>query len=76
MAHEGLNRWYRDGYLARQNGKLRSANPKAQGTKKYWSSKAELWDRGWLHADSGVIALREWDQEQDILNELAEELSE
>lgn len=78
MTNPGLKRWYRDGWLARQNGKPRSTNPKAVNgyvPGATWNSKAELWDHGWLAADEGLNALREWDAEQDIINELKEELS-
>lgn len=75
-----VNRWYRDGYMARLNGKLRSTNPKGSNVQKfsgsYWScKKAQRWDDGWIMADTAVHRMAEWDREQEIIDELGEEFS-
>ena len=73
MATEGHNRWWYDGYRARHNGKPRSSNPIASNT--YVRAKYKRWDYGWEFADTQIRGMTEWDQEQDMINQLIEETS-
>ena len=75
MPTEGHNRWWYDGYRARHNGKVRSANPKLQSGENKWNVKANRWDKGWASADNQIRGMTEWDQEQDMINQLIEEIS-
>lgn len=77
MATEGYNRWWYDGYRARHNGKLRSTNPIARNDprKVFLRSKYKRWDEGWEFADTQIRGMTEWDQEQDMINHLIEEIS-
>lgn len=60
-----VSRWYRDGYMARLNGKPLSANPKA-----VWLVKGFRWREGWTAADEVLRGIENWDAEQDIIEEL------
>lgn len=72
---QGIDRWYRDGYMARLNGKRISANPKGQNAKeKLWTTKAQRWENGWWDADTAVNRMCQWDREQEIINSLATEV--
>lgn len=73
MANEGHNRWWYDGYRARHNGKPRSSNPIANNV--YVRAKYKRWDHGWEFADTQIRGMTEWDQEQDMVNQLIEEMS-
>jgi hypothetical protein len=78
MVNEGKNRWYHDGYRARLNGKPRASNPRAR--REIWGGngwietrKYARWDEGWEMADNQIRGMTEWDQEQDLINELIKE---
>jgi len=72
MPTEGHNRWWYDGYRARHNGKPRNANPFSSPVKAKW----RRWDEGWECADNQIRGMTEWDQEQDMINQLIEEISD
>lgn len=73
------NRWYRDGYCARLNGKPLSANPKMivsrQGIGEivYFPAKAQRWEKGWRDADDVLSVNNDWDRTQDLIDELMSE---
>jgi len=71
MPTEGHNRWWYDGYRARHNGKPRDANPRRTRSIHKW----RRWDHGWECADTQIRGMTEWDQEQDMINQLIEEIS-
>jgi len=39
------------------------------------TTKRERWDHGWECADTQIRGIIEWDQEQDMINQLIEEIS-